>query len=471
LRAVNENVFNTEILQESPDFVAEIVSALRGGFAPGQLREKLLSYHASDLAASLGQITAAERARLYSLLDVEALADILEYSGELRSYLMELGLRKRVDVLSRLDPSIAADCLRELQKDERATLMDLLDDDARREIALLSSFEDDEIGCWMTTNFVSVHAGITIRDAMKQLVEQAAENDNISTIYVLDQNDRFFGAIDLKDLIIARDTKTLADITKASYPYFYATELIDDCMERIRNYSEDSIPVLDKNHRMLGVLISQDMTQMVDEELGDDYAKLAGLTTEEDLSEPLRKSLLKRLPWLAILLGLGLLVSGVVGVFEKVVASLTLIVSFQSLVLGMAGNAGTQSLGVTIRILMDEKISGKQKLKLVGKEARVGLLNGLILGALSFGLIGVYLMLFKAQSASTAFSISMCTGVALSVSILLSSVTGTVIPLLFKKLKIDPAVASGPLITTINDLVAVVSYYGLAWILLIGTVS
>lgn len=328
-----------------------------------------------------------------------------------------------------------------------------------------------EIGCRMTTNFISVHAGITIREAMKQLVAQAAENDNISTIYVLDQYDRFFGAIDLKDLILARDSKPLAEITKAAYPYFYAAERIENCMERIRNYSEDSIPVLDRNHRMLGVLLSQDMAQMVDEELGDDYAKLAGLTTEEDLREPLRKSILKRLPWLTILLGLGLLVSGVVGAFETVVASLTLIVSFQSLVLGMAGNAGTQSLGVTIRILMDEKIGKKQKLQLVGKEARVGFLNGLILGVLSFGLIGIYLVLFRAQSTKDAFSVSMCTGIALFVSIFLSSVTGTVIPLVFKKLNIDPAVASGPLITTINDLFAVVSYYGLAWLLLIETIS
>jgi len=468
---VSKQEFDTGFRQESPDYVSEIVAAHRGGFTPGQLREKLLSYHENDLAASLDLITKAERSRLYNLLDVDTLSDILEYSGAPETYLMELELPKRVDILSRLDPAIATEYLCGLQKDERSTLLELLDDDARREIALFSSFEDDEIGCRMTTNFISVHTGITIREAMKQLVEQAAENDNISTIYVLDQNDRFFGAIDLKDLIIARDSKALAEITKASYPYFYATERIEDCMERIRNYSEDSIPVLDKNHRMLGVLISQDMTQMVDDELGDDYAKLAGLTTEEDLSEPLRKSMLKRLPWLAILLGLGLLVSGVVGAFETVVASLTLIVSFQSLVLGMAGNAGTQSLGVTIRILMDERISQKQKLQLVGKEARVGFLNGLILGVLSFGLIGVYLMLFKEQSAKAAFSISMCTGIALSVSILLSSITGTVIPLGFKKLNIDPAVASGPLITTINDLVAVVSYYGLAWLLLIGTIS
>ena len=322
----------------------------------------------------------------------------------------------------------------------------------------------------MTTNFVSIPSGIPIRQAMRELVEQAAENDNISTIYVVDEKKRFLGAIDLKDLIIARETTLLADITMTSYPYVYADEHIDDCIERIKEYSEDSIPVLDRENRLRGVLISQDITLLVEEELGDDYAKLAGLTTEEDLREPLKKSILKRLPWLIILLGLGLVVSSVVGIFEKVVAGLTLIVSFQSLVLGMAGNAGTQSLGVTIRILMDENISGKQKLFLVGKEARVGLINGIILGLLSFGFIGLYLWGVKQQTILLSFSVSLCTGIALMISILLSSITGTVIPLLFKKLKIDPAVASGPLITTINDLVAVVSYYGLAGLFMTGTV-
>ena len=137
----------------------------------------------------------------------------------------------------------------------------------------------------------------------------------------------------------------------------------------------------------------------------------------------------------------------------------------------MAGNAGTQSLAVTIRVLTDEQVSGKQKLFLVLKEARVGLLNGLILGGLSFVLIGGYLMLLKGQAPLSAFSMSFCTGFALMVAMLLSSISGTAIPLLFHKLNIDPAVASGPLITTLNDLVAVVTYYGLAWILLINVMG
>ena len=148
-------------------------------------------------------------------------------------------------------------------------------------------------------------------------------------------------------------------------------------------------------------------------------------------------------------------------------AQLTLIISFQSLILDMAGNVGTQSLAVTIRVLMDEQLSGREKALLVLKEVRVGLANGFVLGLLSFVFIGLYLLVLKGQPVALAFSLSACTGIALTLSILLSSITGTLVPLAFKKLKVDPAVASGPLITTLNDLVAVVTYYGLAWLLLI----
>ena len=163
---------------------------------------------------------------------------------------------------------------------------------------------------------------------------------------------------------------------------------------------------------------------------------------------------------------LGFFVSATVGLFEEVIAQLPVIMSFQSLILGMAGNVGTQSLAVAIRVLMDQQIGGKRLFGLVWKETRVGLLNGFLLGLLSFGAIGVYLML-SGNTAIFAFSVSGCLGIAMVLAMLASSLSGTIIPILFKKLGVDPAVASGPLITTVNDLVAVVSYYGLAWLMLL----
>ena len=464
----NKNAMtDAAVITQHPDYRTEIADILRSNLTPRKMQERLLQYHENDIAAALELLKKDERMRLYSILQTDTLASVLEYAGLLEEYMGELSIRKRVEILSRVEPGTAVEYLAQLEKAERNVLIELMDEDVRREITLLSSFDDDEIGSRMTTNYICVHSGVSVREAMHELIEQAADNDNISTLYVVDEEDMFVGAIDLKDLIIAREGTRLESITMSSYPYVYANEQIEDCIERMKEYSEDSIPVLDADNRLKGVLTSQDITQLVDDEMGEDYARLAGLSAEEDLKEPLKRSIGKRLPWLMVLLGLGLVVSSVVGMFEHVVAHLTLIVSFQSLILDMAGNVGTQSLAVTIRVLMDEQISGRQKLFLICKEARVGLVNGLILGTLSVVCIGLYLVALKGQTVMMAFSVSLCTGIALVVSILLSSICGTAVPLAFKKMNVDPAVASGPLITTINDLVAVVSYYGLAWLLLI----
>ena len=162
-----------------------------------------------------------------------------------------------------------------------------------------------------------------------------------------------------------------------------------------------------------------------------------------------------------------MVVSSVVGMFEHVVTELPIIMCFQSLILDMAGNVGTQSLAVTIRVLMDESLTGKQKAELVVKEMKIGFCNGGLLGLLSFVCIGLYIYLFKGKSLLFAYAVSGCIGAALLLAMVISSAVGTCIPLFFKKVNIDPAVASGPLITTVNDLVAVVAYYGLSWIFLI----
>ena len=306
-----------------------------------------------------------------------------------------------------------------------------------------------------------------LQQAMSALIQQASENDNISTLFVSDQNGVFCGAIDLKELIIARPDTEFSSLIRTSYPYVYGHESIDDCIEQLKDYSEDLIPVLDNQNRLLGAITAQSIIQVVDDEMGEDYAMLAGLTAEEDLAEPLGQSMKKRLPWLFVLLALGLVVSSVVGVFEQVVSQLPLIMSFQSLILDMAGNVGTQSLAVTIRVLMDENLTARQKFGLVVKEMRIGFANGLLLGAASFGAIGLFIWVVKGKGLWASFAISGCIGVSLLLAMVISSAVGTLIPLFFKKIHVDPAVASGPLITTVNDLVAVVSYYGLSWILLL----
>lgn len=461
---IGENVPAVQL----PDYASEIAEILKSNLAPKLIREKIGGYHENDVASALDLLRKDERYRVYSILDIDTLAYVLEYAEERNTYLGELGIRKRAEVLSHIEVTTAVEYLKETEKKERGALIELMEAEAKQEIALLISYDEDEIGSRMTTNYISIRSGISVREAMRELIAQAADNDNISTIYVVDTDDTLVGGIDLKDLILARDGSPLEDIMTTSYPYVYANELIEDSLERLRAYSEDSIPVLDENNKLKGVITASDISTLVDDVLGDTYAKLGGLSAEEDLKEPLKKSVGKRLPWLVVLLCMGMFVSAVVGLFEVVVERVAIIVSFQSLVLGMAGNVGTQSLAVTIRVLMDDGIDRGDKFRLVWKEVRVGLLNGAIVGVAAFAVIGAYLHFIRGETFLSAFALSGCTGAALFISMILAGLAGTVIPIIFKNLKVDPASASGPLITTINDLVGVVTYYGLSWILLIN---
>ena len=455
-----------EVLME-PGFAGQIVEIIKSTRSIDEMTEKLKDFHDKDIAQSFELLNTAERNLLYSALDAEWLADIISYIDNPVQYVEEIGIEKLAAIINEMDADDAVDLWSVIEESVKVKLRPMIDDETKTDIRLINSYEEDEIGSLITTNFICIKQNLTIRQAMHELVRQAGENDNISTIYVVDEKNRFCGAIDLKDLIIARESTKLETLISYAYPYLLDHEKISDTIQKIKDYADDSLPVLDKNKNIVGIITSQDVVEAVDDELGEDYAKLAGLASEEDITETTKDSVKKRLPWLIILLFLGMGVSTVVGAFEGVVAVLPVVICFQSLILDMAGNVGTQSLAVTIRVLMDENLTGKDKLKLVIKEMKVGFCNGALLGIMALVCLGIYIALFKGYAFGTAMVISACVGVALLVAIVISSLIGTLVPMLFHKMKIDPAVASGPLITTVNDLVAVVTYYGLAWIFLI----
>lgn len=459
-----------EILKE-PIFAQEIVEITRTSRSIEEMKERLRDYHDKDIAESLELLNRAERNLLYSAVDAKWLAEIISYIDNPAGYIEEIEIEKLAEIINHMDADDAVDLWEDIDESVRIKLSPMLDEKTKRAINLIISYDEDEIGSLITTNYIYIRNNLTIRQAMHELIKQAGENDNITTIYVVDENDCFCGAIDLKDLIIARENTKLDSIISYSYPYLFDHEEISETIPKIKEYAEDSLPVLDSENRIVGIITAQDIVEAVDDEMGEDYAKLAGLSSEEDLRETTRESIKKRLPWLVILLFLGMGVSTVVGAFEGVVAVLPVVICFQSLILDMAGNVGTQSLAVTIRVLMDENLSGRDKLQLVFKEMRIGFCNGAFLGVLSLVCLGIYITLFKGYSFRHAMLISGCVGISLLVAIVISSLVGTLVPMFFDKIKIDPAVASGPLITTVNDLVAVVTYYGLAWLFLIEIIG
>ena len=452
------------------DYREEILDLIRSDRPDEEKRLLLEDYHDNDIASAFEELSAEERGALSHVLGNEGMSDVVPFLDDAGEYLSELDADTAADIIEQMDADDALEVLDELEDDMRLEVLEHLEDDIKEDIALLDSYADDEFGSRMSTNYICVSRTVSVKAAMKALVAEAAQNDNIYTIFVENEDGGFYGAIDLKDLIVARSDTPLEELIYTNFPRVYDKDSISENIERLRGYSEELIPVLSsEGGALLGVITAIDIAEIVDEELGDDYAKLAALGSEQEKGETLLSSVKKRIPWLIVLLFLGLGVSAVVGFFESVVKELPMIVAFQSLILGMAGNVGTQSLAVTVRYLgSNEDLSLGERLMLIVKETRVALLNGLALGAFSFAIVGAYLLFIGGNGAAVAFSVAACVGAALWFAMTVSGFTGAAIPLCFYRLGIDPAVASGPLITTVNDLVAVISYYGLAWLLLLN---
>ena len=187
----NEMTTNTTLNTTPTGYSLEITELIRSNLTPKRMQEKLSSYHENDIASTLELLTKSERTKLYQILESETLADILEYSDHMVEYVQELTLRKKIDVFSRMETSDVVEVLRQLEKGERETLIDLLNPEVRSEVKLLSSFDEDEIGSVMSTNYIMVSDHVSVKEAMSELIRQAAENDNISTIYVVDQYGTF----------------------------------------------------------------------------------------------------------------------------------------------------------------------------------------------------------------------------------------------------------------------------------------
>ncbi|MBR6742118.1 MAG: magnesium transporter [Clostridia bacterium] len=453
------------------DHGAQILSIIRSPLSDGEIKTQLQQYHENDIASIFEELSAEEREHLFDILGSELMSDVVPFLDDVGEYLSEIDADEAAEIIGQMDADDAIEALDGLDVQTRNEILELIENaEIKEDIELINSYDDDEFGSRMSTNFIAVKRDLTIKEAMKALVSEAAENDNIYTLFAVNEDNSFYGAIDLKELIVARSNVELEALIYTNFPFVYDKDIISESIERLRGYSENMIPVLSsENNSLLGVITSTDIIELVDEKISDDYAKLAAMTSEQEPDETLLKSMKKRVPWLIALLFMGLAVSAVVGMFESVVDALPMIVSFQSLILGMAGNVGTQSLAVTVRALVSEEHNSiKKQLLTVFTEIRVALLNGLVLGSISFIIVSAYLFIFASYGTAFVFAAAGCVGLAMCFAMTISGLTGVAIPICLYRLGIDPAVASGPLITTVNDLVAVLSYYGLAWALLLN---
>lgn len=455
-------------MNELNEITIEILDLIRSNLKNEEIKIELTHYHESDIADALPNLSKDERKKLYSILGQEMTSEIFTYLDDVDEYIKELNDEEAADLIENMDADDAIDVLEELDSDDRKSIVSKMDDESVSDIKLIASYDEDEIGSKMTTNFIEIPKNSTIKQAMRLVIKEASDNDNVNLIYVTENDGTFYGCIELKDLIVSRADTDINTIIHTSYPYLLDTTKIDECINDLKEYDLPMVPILNKDNKLIGVITSSDIIETVEEEMGEDYAKLAGMSEEADIDEPYKTSFKKRLPWLLLLLFLGLTVSLVISQFEAIIAIIPMVVFFQSIVLDMAGNVGTQSLAVTIRFLASDEINRKNAWKMIFKEVKIGFSNGLVVGIVSSIVVFLFLLIKNQPITGDTFQIldatylSLSVFVSLVVALTLASFVGVVTPILLKKLKFDPAVASGPLITTVDDLVAVITYYGLA---------
>ena len=435
-----------------------------------ELREKLRQYHESDIAEVVSKLEEEEQKKLFSRLTIQEIGELLTYFDSPEDVIEELDPSVAADIVETMDADDAIDVLEDVDEDVAHDIISQLEEESRQDIELIQKFDDNEIGSKMTTNFITLKKTYSIKEAMRALVKEAPENDNIYNLFVVDEKDKYYGTIKLKDLIIAREGSPLDDITHTEYPTLSAHDKVEDVFNEIKNIDLDYIPVLSEDERILGVITSQDIIETVDEEMTEDYVKFAAVDEEADTSDTLWQSVKRRFPWLAMLLLLDILTSTVLSGFSGIFAVLPALVLFQSWILDTGGNAGTQSLALTIRSITANEITKKTFGKHFLKEFFTGLLDGLIVGLAGFVVSFSFLLISKnyvtdGGTITTQLTAASIVGISLLVAIPFTSLAGLFIPLLFKAIHVDPAVASGPLITTLSDMFGVAIYYSLAMIL------
>lgn len=435
-----------------------------------ELNEHLRQYHESDIADAVSLLDEDKQKEFFARLTKEQIGELLTYFESPEDYIEELDPSVAADIVETMDVDDAIDILEDVDEDVAHDIMEKMEEESRQDIELIQKFDEDEIGSKMTTNFITLKSNYSIKEAMRALVKEAPENDNIYNLFVIDDKEKYFGTIKLKDLIVARDGQPLLDITHTEYPTLSAHDRVEDVINEIKDIDLDYIPVLSDDERILGVITSQDIIETVGEEMAEDYVKFAAVDEEADKSDNLFQSVKRRVPWLAMLLILDILTSTVLSGFSGIFAVLPALVLFQTWILDTGGNAGTQSLALTIRSITANEINKKTFGKHLVKEMLTGLLDGLIVGLAGFIVSLSFLVISKNYVTVDGTIASQLTaagivGLSLLVAIPFTSLAGLFIPLLFKAIHIDPAVASGPLITTLSDMFGVAIYYTLAMIL------
>lgn len=419
-------------------------------------RDHFLEMHFYDQGQFYQSLTEKERQQVYSYLSPKELADMFDVIEEdddhVDDYLNEMRPQYAADMLSEMYTDNAVDLLNELDKKPVAKYLSLMDSEHANEIRELLHYEDDTAGSLMTTEFVSIVANQTVRSAMYVLKREAQIAETIYYTYVVNDDNQLVGVISLRDLIVNDDDTMISDVMSERVISVHVGDDQEDVAQTFRDYDFLALPVTDYEDHLLGIVTVDDIIDVIDDEAASDYSGLAGVNVEEVDENPV-KAASRRLPWLITLLFLGMTTATLINHYEALVSKASILAVFISLITGTAGNAGTQSLAVAVRRLAISDDKEKNFGKLVVGEILTGLVTGLVTGVTIFIIVGIW---------KHNFILGFVIGTAMMAAITVANLAGSWIPMIMERLGFDPAVASGPFITTLSDLTSVLIYFNIA---------
>ena len=421
-----------------------------------QLQLVLADYHASEIAILFERLGDEDRRRIINLLPVEIASEVISEMHEEahpEELLLQLHPDKRTEIVEELDYDDAADIIAQLEHNEQQELLDDLSEDDASNIRNLLSYQEDTAGGLMNTEFIRINLNLTKKDAIDEIIRQSEDMEEFYTIYVVDDANTFQGIVSLKDLIKARGNLNISELVKADIVWVSPDTDQEEVARLISQYNLTSIPVLTSDMKLLGRVTFDDVIDVLEDENTEDILKISGVSEDEELSGNWLDAVKSRLPWLIINLGTAFLASAVVRFYEPTLAKIAVLTAYMTIIAGMGGNAATQALAVTVRRISLYDLTDRQAYRTVLKEFTVGLINGGVTGLIVFG----FSLYFDSNHLMGLVIFLAMTG-----NLVVAGIAGAAIPLLLKRVGIDPAIASSIIITTFTDIFGFFLLLGLA---------
>lgn len=422
---------------------------------PTAIREILDELQPYDLSQFFFLLTEDGRKQLLSYLTISELAHLLEEvdSPEQKTQLVDLiPPEQKSEIFREMSSDDLADFLGEMDQSEAETILTELDQLEAENVRNLLHYPDDTAGGLMTTEYVQINSEITVEQAIQQLRQEAPDAETIYYLYVVDTMGHLLGVVSLRELLIAKANTRIHDIMYEriiSVPVDLDQEEVAKIFTR---YDFLAVPVVDHNHYLRGIVTVDDVIDVLIEEAQEDFANFSGGGGDQTLFISPLQAARKRIPWLILLLLIGLVTANLINLFHKTIETLPILTVFMPMIAGMTGNTATQSLATVIRGISNAELTKENYRKLLFQEGTIALLISLICSLFILGFIGL------AYSGRLGILIAIC----LFCTLIIGTIVGTIIPMILQTLQIDPTVASGPLITTINDVVSLMIYFGLA---------